>query len=224
MRSSFMSAITYQSTTKFLPGSKWFLGSLQFITDKFRDLTLQEPESRKVIGSGTDPLPSGLVRVSLINETHLGHGLSKLGKMDLDPAEDKANHNLAVLTATTDPIYQSSPESDFEGGGEVYMMGNGEKPLEKTVEEIQREAEEEIALAACLAKEAERGKRHNGLQDDSCASKDEPRDGAPMRRHHPKFNSRHPADRDRFQNRSRSIQEELGRIEYQGEQVYRTPA
>jgi hypothetical protein len=39
-RSSFVRAMTYQSTTKFLPGSRWFLGSLQFITDKFRDLTL----------------------------------------------------------------------------------------------------------------------------------------------------------------------------------------
>jgi hypothetical protein len=39
-RSSFVRAMTYQSTTKFLHGSKWFMGSLQFITDMFRDLTL----------------------------------------------------------------------------------------------------------------------------------------------------------------------------------------
>jgi hypothetical protein len=45
-----------------------------------------------------------------------------------------------------------------------------------------------------------------------------------MRRHHPKFNSQHSADLDRLQNQSRSIQEEMGRIVYQGEQVYRTPA
>jgi hypothetical protein len=51
-RSNFMKAMAYQSTTKFLPGSTWFLGSLQFIIDKFGDLTLQEPESCKVIGSG----------------------------------------------------------------------------------------------------------------------------------------------------------------------------
>jgi hypothetical protein len=51
-------------------------------------------------------------------------------------------------------------------------------------------------LGARLAREAERGKRHNGLQDDSGASEDEPRDGAPTRRHHPKFNSQHLADRD----------------------------
>jgi predicted transposase YbfD/YdcC len=75
-------------------------------------------------------------------------------------------------------------------------VGNGEELPEKIVEEIQREANEEIARAAHLAREAERGKRHNGLQDDSGASKDEPREGAPERRHHSKFNSRRPTDRD----------------------------
>jgi hypothetical protein len=85
-------------------------------------------------------------------------------------------------------------------------------------------ADEGIAHATSLARETKRGKRHNGLQDYSDASDDEPRDGAPMRRHHPKFNSRHPADRDRLCNRSRSIQEEICWIEYQGEQVYCTPA
>jgi hypothetical protein len=112
----------------------------------------------------------------------------------LNPAGDKADHTLAIPVATTDPIYQSSPESDSEGSGEVYMVGNGVELPEKTVEEIQREADEEIAHAACLAREAERGKRHSSLQDDSGASDDEPRDGAPTRRHHPKFNSWRPAD------------------------------
>jgi hypothetical protein len=37
------------------------------------------------------------------------------------------------------------------------MAGNWDKPPEKIVEEIQWEAEEEIARAANLAKEAERG-------------------------------------------------------------------
>jgi hypothetical protein len=109
--------------------------------------------------------------------------------MDLDPIEDKVDHTLATPVATTDPIYQSSPEFDSKGYREVYMVGNKEEPPEKIIEEIQREAEQEIARAARLAREAERGKRHNGLQDDSGASDDEPRDGSPMRRHHPKFNS-----------------------------------
>jgi hypothetical protein len=76
--------------------------------------------------------------------------------MFLDPAEDKADHTLAILAAITDPIYQSSPESDSEGGGEVYMVGNREEPLEKAVEEIKQKAEEEIARATRLAREAER--------------------------------------------------------------------
>jgi hypothetical protein len=43
-------------------------------------------------------------------------------------------------------------------------------------------------------------------------------------RHHPKFNLRRPAKWDRLRDRSWSICEEIGQIEYQGEQVYRTPA
>jgi hypothetical protein len=32
--------MTFQSTTKFLPGPRWVLGSLLFIADKFEDLNL----------------------------------------------------------------------------------------------------------------------------------------------------------------------------------------
>jgi hypothetical protein len=51
-------------------------------------------------------------------------------------------------------------------------------------------------MGACLARDAERGKRHNGLQDDSGAADDEPRGGAPSSRHHAKFNSWQSADQD----------------------------
>jgi hypothetical protein len=57
--------------------------------------------------------------------------------MDPNPAGDKVDHILAVSTVTTDPIYQSSPESDSEGGREVYMVGNREEPPKKNTEEIQ---------------------------------------------------------------------------------------
>jgi hypothetical protein len=136
-RPSFVRAMVIQSTTKFLPGSRWFLGSLQFVTNKFGDLYLQEPKSSEGTGSGTDRFPPAPVRVSLINEAQLRHRLNELGKMDPDPTGDKADHILAVSVATTDPIYQSSPESDSEGDREVYMVGNGEEFLEKTTEEIQ---------------------------------------------------------------------------------------
>jgi hypothetical protein len=101
---------------------------------------------------------------------------------------DLSNHTLAVLAATTDPIYQPSLESDSDGSAEVYMVGNGEELLDKSVNVIQRETNVELARATRLAREAERGKRQNSLQDDSSASKDEPRDGTPMRRHHSMFN------------------------------------
>jgi hypothetical protein len=111
-RSSFMRAMVFQSTTMFLPGSRRFLGSLLFITDRFGDLSLQEPESREVSRSGIGHLPPGPVQGGHVNEAQLRHRLSALGKTESDPARDKADHTLVVPTATTDPIYQSSLESN----------------------------------------------------------------------------------------------------------------
>jgi hypothetical protein len=82
----------------------------------------------------------------------------------LDPTGDKADHTLTAPTATIDPIYLSSPESNSKGGGKVYMVGNGEELPKKTIEEIQWEADQEIAHVSRLAREAERGKRHNGFK------------------------------------------------------------
>jgi hypothetical protein len=165
MRSSFVRAMVFQSMTKFLPDSRWVLGSLLFIADKFGDLNLQEPESCEVNRSGTDHIPPAPVWVDLINEAQLGHGLVKLGKTDPNPSGDKVDHTLADSTTIIDPIYQSSPESESEGNREVYMVGQGEEPPEMTIEEIQREEEEEeeIARTTHLARDAERGKKHNDL-------------------------------------------------------------
>jgi hypothetical protein len=104
-RSSFVRAMAFQSVPKFLPGSRWFLGSLEFITDMFEDLSLQELESSKVTRSGTSYLPLDLVRVDLISETQLEHGLNALGETDPDPTQEKADHSLAISVATTDWIY-----------------------------------------------------------------------------------------------------------------------
>jgi hypothetical protein len=82
------------------------------------------------------------------------------------------------------------------------MVGNREELQEKTIKENQQEIDKDIAPTTRLAREAKRGKRHNGLQADLGASDDEPRYDTPTRRHHPKFNSWCPADRDRLRNQS----------------------
>jgi hypothetical protein len=69
----------FQSTTKFLPSSRWVLGSLLFIADKIGDLNLMEPKLCEIIGSGTDRLPPAPVRVGLINEAQLRHESLQLG-------------------------------------------------------------------------------------------------------------------------------------------------
>jgi hypothetical protein len=193
-RSSFVRTMVFQSTSKFLPSSRWFLGSLEFLTDKFGNLSLQEPELSKAAGSGTDRLPPAPVRVGLINEAQLRHGLGSLGETNMDLTEDRADHTLAAQAAATDPIYSLSSESDSKYCKEVYMVEQGGELPEKTNEELQREAKEEIAYAERLARELDKRRGHNSLQDNSGGLVDERPDGAPTRWHHPKFNSRCNSD------------------------------
>jgi hypothetical protein len=120
MRSSFVRTMAFQSTTKFLPGSRWFLGSLEFLTAKFGNLSLQERELSEVIRSGTGRLPLASVQVSLIIEEWLG--LSSLGETDALLMEDRADHTLVAQVATTDLIYTSSSRSDSEYKREFYMV------------------------------------------------------------------------------------------------------
>jgi hypothetical protein len=78
-------------------------------------------------------------------------------------------------------------KSDCKYDRDVYMVEKGGEPPEKTAEEIQREAVEEIARAEHLARELDKRKGHNGLQDILGGSEDEHSDGAPTRSYHPKF-------------------------------------
>jgi hypothetical protein len=63
----------------------------------------------------------------------------------------------------TYPIFPSSSESNSEYDRELYMVEHGGEQPEKTAEEIQREAEEQIARARRLARELDKRKGHNGL-------------------------------------------------------------
>jgi hypothetical protein len=78
--------------------------------------------------------------------------------MDMDPVKDRADHTLAAQAAATDPIYSPSLGSDSEYGREVYMVEQGGELPEKTTEEPQQEAEEEIARAERLARELDKRK------------------------------------------------------------------
>jgi hypothetical protein len=135
-----------------------------------------------------------VVRVGHVNEAQLRHALGSQGETDIDPLEDRADHSLAALVAPTDPIYSLSMESDSEYGREVYMVEQGGELPKQTAEELQWEAEEEIARAERLTRELDKRKWHHGLQDDSGGLKNEHPDGAPTRRHHPKFSSRRNTD------------------------------
>jgi hypothetical protein len=111
-----MRSMTFQSSNKFLPDSRWVLGSLLFIVDKFGDLSLQEPESREVTGLDTDHIPLIPARVGLVHEAQLKHGFNTLGEAESDPSWDKADHHGVSCPATANPIYQPLLEFDFDSG------------------------------------------------------------------------------------------------------------
>jgi hypothetical protein len=106
-RLDYVRSMVFQLTRKFLPRSRWVLGSLLFITDKFRDLSLQEPESLYVTGSSTDHIPMIPAQVSLVITAQLRHGSNESGEAGSDTSGDKADHHESGFPATTDPICKS---------------------------------------------------------------------------------------------------------------------
>jgi hypothetical protein len=104
-RFDYVRSMVFQSSSNFISDSRWVLGSLLFIADKFGDLTLQEPESPEVVGSGTVRVPPISAQVSLIIEAQLEHESNKSGEVELDLSGDKADHHEIGCPATTDPIY-----------------------------------------------------------------------------------------------------------------------
>jgi hypothetical protein len=79
MRFIYVRSMSFQSTSKFLPGTRTVFGSLLFIADKMGYLNLQEPESWEIVGLGTDIFPLASAEVDLACEARLGHGSSRSG-------------------------------------------------------------------------------------------------------------------------------------------------
>jgi hypothetical protein len=71
--------------------------------------------------------------------------------MDMDPVEDRVDHTLAAQAAIIDLIYSLLSGSNSKYRREVYMVEQGGELPEKTIEELQLEAEEEIAREERLA-------------------------------------------------------------------------
>jgi hypothetical protein len=118
MRFIYVRSMSFQSTSKFLPGTRTVFGSLLFIADKMGYLNLQEPESWEIVGLGTDIFPLASAEVDLACEARLGHGSSRSGG-----GEDNIDHHKICCPDAADPIYKSSLESDSDGYREVFMVG-----------------------------------------------------------------------------------------------------
>jgi hypothetical protein len=170
--------MAFESTSKFLSGSRLVFGSILFVADKMGDLSLKELKLWEITGSDTDHFPPTSAQVGLTCEARLGHGSSQLGESESDPSGDNVNHHEICCPDVADPIYKPSLESKSDGGPKVFMVGKANPPANQTNAEIARAAEAEIARVAQLAWEADKAaeKTHRNWQDDSEALGDEAED------------------------------------------------
>jgi hypothetical protein len=111
----YVRSMAFKSATEFLIGSRFIFGFLLFIADKMGDLSLQEPEPQKIIGSGNDWFPPTPIQVSLACKARPGHGSNKLRESESDLSGDSASHHEICCTITADLIYKPLSESDYDG-------------------------------------------------------------------------------------------------------------
>jgi hypothetical protein len=124
----YVKSMAFDSTSRFLPGSRLVIGSVLFIADKMGDLSLHQPESWEIDGSNTDHFPLTPTRDGLACEARLGCGSSGPGEFESDPSGDSVDHHEICCPDTTDPNYKRWLESDFDGGQEVFIVGQGDPP------------------------------------------------------------------------------------------------
>jgi hypothetical protein len=105
---------------KFLPGSRVVFGSLLFVADKMGEVSLQEPESREIVGLDTRYFPPAPTQVGVACEARLEHGSNRSGEFESDPSRDNVNHRKICCSDATNPIYKPLPKSNSDGGREVY--------------------------------------------------------------------------------------------------------
>jgi hypothetical protein len=80
------------------------------------DLSLQELESKEIIGSDDDRFSLALVRVGLAFGAQLEPESDDMGESELDPSGDCIDHNRVCCLEVADPIYMPSSGSDSDGG------------------------------------------------------------------------------------------------------------
>jgi hypothetical protein len=137
--------MAFESMTKFLLGSRLVFRSILFIAKKMGDLRLQEPEQHEFTMPGADRFPPTPVRVGLACEARPEHESNGLGESKSDLSGGSTGHCEICCPITADSIYRSLLESDSDGDQEIFMVGQGEPPIDQTEEEIAQATEAEVA-------------------------------------------------------------------------------
>jgi hypothetical protein len=163
----YVKSMAFDSTSRFLPGSRLVIEYVLFIADKMGDLSLHQPESWEIDGSNTDHFPSTPTQAGLACEARLGHGSSGPGEFESDPSGDSVNHHEMSLTLRV--VEKSS----------LWGRVTPPPPTDETEAEIAQAVKAKITRVARLACEADKasGKRHHGQHQDSGALEIEADDG-----------------------------------------------
>jgi hypothetical protein len=82
------------------------------------------------------PLPTSLGSSRSHMRGMTQHGSSKSGESESDCSGDNIDHHEICCPDAVHPIYKPSPESDPDGGREVFMVVQCEPTASQTTEEI----------------------------------------------------------------------------------------
>jgi hypothetical protein len=149
-----------QALIKFLSGSRFVFGSLHFTANRL-DLSMHEPEQRKISGSDINQIPLTLAQNDRAPAMWPRHESDVSRESESDPSGENVNHLEPCFPKKADRIYTfaSSSESNFDNDHEVFMLGQGDAPADQAEEEIAEATVVEITRSKKLAKDAQKTTR-----------------------------------------------------------------
>jgi hypothetical protein len=182
-----------QAFIKLSLSSRLVFGSLHFVANQLRDLSMQEPEPSEILGSGVDWVPLTLAQDGPTFAARLGHESNTARESEWGSSGNDVDHFGTRFLEASDPICGFMPisEHDSDNDCEVFMVGQGDTLGDQTEGEIVAAAAAKIARSEQLAKSMEKatGKRHasHDWGSELTGSDEDSGDGTTSGGHHPKY-------------------------------------
>jgi hypothetical protein len=180
-----MKSMASQALTKFSLGSSFVFRSLHFIANQLGELSMQELKPQEILGPDVDKISPTRVRDDRVLMACPRHKSKTVGECESGFSRDNVDHFRSLILEELDSIYifMLSLESDSKNNHKVFMLGQGDAPIDQTEQEIVKVLVAEIVRQKKLAKDAERaaGKYHLTSQDQNNKLTDPDVDGTTSR-------------------------------------------